>query len=183
MFQYYFYPPRDESDTSRSPRRVRSWRSVLSRFSSRSESEPSSEAESDAPEEESSYTDTDASTIASKQSSSDSVRKSFVQLVPPLPDFLSSDWVLGQFRWWGDRSRVEETDGPESMDELGQISPNFGGVWDFVKEFKGEVAKVLLISLIWIALIFVSPLSMNLVCPPAFCHCRIQCSTYLSRVR
>jgi hypothetical protein len=87
------------------------------------------------------------------------MRKTFLQLVPPLPDYLSSDWVLTKFRWWGDSIEDEKLPAPQ----VPESDRSFGGIGAFVKEFKGEVAKVLLFSLAWVVLIFASPLSMNLV--------------------
>lgn len=82
---------------------------------------------------------------------------SFKPFVPPLPDYLYSDYVLSYFRWEGDRGSSE------ARDKAARRSRVTGGTKAFVWKHKGDLAGIVAFATAWILFIFVSPLSMNLV--------------------
>ncbi|BGP58401.1 hypothetical protein JCM8202_001904 [Rhodotorula sphaerocarpa] len=82
---------------------------------------------------------------------------SFKPFVPPLPDYLYSDYVLSYFRWEGDRGSSE------ARDKAARRSRVTGGTKAFVWKHKGDLAGIVAFATAWILFIFVSPLSMNLL--------------------
>jgi len=97
----------------------------------------------------------------------------FKQFVPPLPGVLQSDYVLERFRWVGD---APEADADGEVDQEGERGPKVGSVRQFAWEHRGEVVRILLFATGWIAWIFVSPLSMNLVRPSFPSSSRSSCA-------
>ncbi|GAA5842760.1 hypothetical protein JCM9279_003979 [Rhodotorula babjevae] len=90
----------------------------------------------------------------------DAHKPNLKQFVPPLPGVLHSDYVLERFRWVGDAPEA----GADGEDEDGgKEGPREGSVRQFAWEHRGEVVRILLFATGWIAWIFVSPLSMNLL--------------------
>lgn len=83
---------------------------------------------------------------------------SFKPFVPPLPDYLQSDFVLGRFRWEGDGGAF----GPAKRDNSRQ-SAGVGRGKEFVWQHKRDIAEIIAFATGWIVFIFLSPLSMNLV--------------------
>ncbi|GAA5895640.1 hypothetical protein JCM8208_005288 [Rhodotorula glutinis] len=84
----------------------------------------------------------------------------FQRFVPPLPGVLQSDYVLERFRWTGDAPEA----GADGVDEPdGKEGPKEGSVRQFAWQHRGEVVRIMLFATGWIAWIFVSPLSMNLL--------------------
>lgn len=73
----------------------------------------------------------------------------FPSTVPRLPDVLHSRFILDRFRWRGDGG------------DEGEV--RHGRSFAFALEYKLEVAKIVLIALVWVFATFLSPLSMNLV--------------------
>lgn len=77
--------------------------------------------------------------------------KPFSEHGPPIPDVISSAWVLSQFVWTqGDGSKA--TGGGRG-----------GGVAAFARLSKFELFKIFLYSIVWLVGVFASPLSLNLV--------------------
>jgi hypothetical protein len=72
----------------------------------------------------------------------------FVSTVPNLPDILHARFVLRHFRWRGDVAG----DGVKQGRSLA-----------FARQYKAQVAKIVLVALVWVFATFLSPLSMNLV--------------------
>ncbi|BGP51975.1 hypothetical protein JCM10450v2_007935 [Rhodotorula kratochvilovae] len=86
----------------------------------------------------------------------------FKAFVPPLPDVLHSDYVLDRFRWEGDAPRAD-LDASAAGKTAVQDGTRMGTARQFAWEHRGEVFRILLFATGWIAWIFVSPLSMNLL--------------------
>ncbi|GJN94069.1 hypothetical protein Rhopal_007133-T1 [Rhodotorula paludigena] len=84
----------------------------------------------------------------------------FKSFVPPLPDILHSSYVLERFRWLGDEPKGDFDD--DKHDEP-KHKPTMGTARHFAWQHKREVAIILAFATGWIAWIFVSPLSMNLL--------------------
>ncbi|KAM0754516.1 P-loop containing nucleoside triphosphate hydrolase protein [Meredithblackwellia eburnea MCA 4105] len=78
--------------------------------------------------------------------------KPFGERVPPLPDLLSSVWVLSNFMW--------DTQNPSSDPKERQVR---GGVGAFAWRYRSEVLKILIYALVWLVGVFASPLSLNLL--------------------
>ncbi|KAL8286584.1 hypothetical protein RQP46_004601 [Phenoliferia psychrophenolica] len=72
--------------------------------------------------------------------------KPFALRVPPLPDVITSTWVLAQFTW-----------------AIGTDASETGGVAAFARLHRAELFKILLYSIVWLAGVFASPLSLNLL--------------------
>ncbi|KAK4701289.1 hypothetical protein P7C70_g4945, partial [Phenoliferia sp. Uapishka_3] len=76
----------------------------------------------------------------------------FALRVPPLPDVLSSNWVLSQFSWTLGRKTESATN-----------SKAAGGAASFAWLHKAELSKIFLYSIVWLVGVFASPLSLNLL--------------------
>ncbi|GAA6051563.1 hypothetical protein JCM3770_003474 [Rhodotorula araucariae] len=85
----------------------------------------------------------------------------FKMFVPPLPDVLHSDYVLDRFRWEGDAPQANFADDEEKQASCDR--PKMGTARQFAWQHRNEVLRILLFATGWIAWIFVSPLSMNLL--------------------
>lgn len=81
----------------------------------------------------------------------------FKQFVPPLPDYLQSDFVLGRFRWEGDGGAFA------AKSKSSRQSAAVGRGREFVWQHKRDIAEIVAFATGWIVFIFLSPLSMNLV--------------------
>lgn len=81
----------------------------------------------------------------------------FKDLVPPLPDYLHSDQVLSRFRWESDEP-AQSADRTRAKREV-----VIGHGREFVWEYKRDIAEIVAFATGWIAFVFLSPLSMNLV--------------------
>ncbi|GAA5884595.1 hypothetical protein JCM3774_004798 [Rhodotorula dairenensis] len=77
----------------------------------------------------------------------------FKPFVPPLPDYLQSDFVLGRFRWEGDGRGSSAA----------KKSAVVGRGREFVWQHKRDLAEIIAFATGWIVFIFLSPLSMNLL--------------------
>lgn len=80
----------------------------------------------------------------------------FKPFVPPLPDYLHSDFVLGRFRWEGDGGAFA------AMSKSSKRSAAVGRGREFVWQHKRDIAEIIAFATGWIVFIFLSPLSMNL---------------------
>lgn len=102
--------------------------------------------------------------------------RDFVSFVPHLPDYLSSPWVLSNFRWKGDEPSKEEHDDDDKVGQAVprapflavsafplQRGPAIGTVRCFLWAYRLEFAKIVMFSTVWIVFVFISPLSMNLL--------------------
>lgn len=81
----------------------------------------------------------------------------FKPFVPPLPDYLHSDFVLGRFRWEGDGGAFA------AMSKSSKRSAAVGRGREFVWQHKRDIAEIIAFATGWIVFIFLSPLSMNLL--------------------
>ncbi|GAA5982504.1 hypothetical protein JCM10908_006676 [Rhodotorula pacifica] len=82
----------------------------------------------------------------------------FKPFVPPLPDYLHSDFVLGRFRWEGDSDSS-----PMRKKASSSNTAVIGRGKEFVWRHKRVIAEIIAFATGWIVFIFLSPLSMNLL--------------------
>lgn len=92
----------------------------------------------------------------------------FLQVLPPLPDYLTSKWILSVFRFAGDEdldALEAEDEYDEEVKEEGKGTKHDGGngVAAFAWCFRKEIAGIVGMALVWVAALFISPLSMNFV--------------------
>ncbi|GAA5833694.1 hypothetical protein JCM11251_003207 [Rhodosporidiobolus azoricus] len=103
-----------------------------------------------------------------RPNSSGSEKINFRSFVPPLPDYLHSEYVLKRFRWEGD-SPKEDSDrargryGAVKGEGKKKGGVEMGTAWQFAWYHRWEVATIFTFASGWIVFIFVSPLSMNLL--------------------